>query len=52
MARFIDTENDDSIVDFNNMTFRQFRYLVGQAIKQNNFEKEKYFYENYDEDEF
>ncbi len=35
MAKFIDTSDDKAIVDFNNMTFKQFRYLVKEAIRVN-----------------
>ena len=35
MAKFIDTSDDKAIVDFNNMTFKQFRYLVKEATRVN-----------------
>lgn len=35
MAKFIDTSDDKATVDFNNMTFKQFRYLVKEAIRVN-----------------
>lgn len=44
MARFIDTSNDKEIVDFNKMTWKQFRYLVKEAQRIN--EEEKYEIEN------
>lgn len=36
MARFVNMDNDNEIIDFNNMTVKQFRFLVGKAMEINN----------------
>lgn len=56
MAKFIDIDNDNAIIDFNNMTFKQFRYLVAQANRKNKEETDKteleFFEKNYDGNDF
>ena len=42
MARFVNMENDKEIIDFNNMTVKQFRYLVRKAIEINKEEDMKF----------
>ena len=44
--KFIDTENDNEILDFDKMTWKQFRYLVREAQRRN--EEEEYHPEWYD----